>query len=62
MNQPPRHISVLVVDDSGVSRELLARVLTSEPGIEVVGYARNGEEALAMAAEKTPASSASPIS
>ena len=54
MNQPPRHISVLVVDDSGVSRELLARVLTSEPGIEVVGYACNGEEALAMAAEKNP--------
>ncbi len=54
MNPPPRPITVLVVDDSGVSRELLARVLTSEPGITVVGYACNGEEALALAAEKNP--------
>ena len=54
MNQPPRRITVLVVDDSGVSRELLARMLTSEPGIEIIGYACHGEEACAMASEKKP--------
>ena len=54
MNQPPRRITVLVVDDSGVSRDLLTHLLTSEPGIEVIGYARNGEEACAIAAEKNP--------
>lgn len=41
-----RPIKVLVVDDSKVSRDLLQNILESDPDIEVVGYAVNGEEAL----------------
>ncbi|MEX2535596.1 MAG: chemotaxis-specific protein-glutamate methyltransferase CheB [Trueperaceae bacterium] len=37
---------VLVVEDSLVSRELLVHLLESDPGIQVVGVASNGEEAL----------------
>lgn len=54
MTAPPRKIKVLVVDDSGLSRELLARILQSDTALEVVGYARNGEEAVAMIGEKKP--------
>lgn len=39
-------IRVLVVDDSPVARELLVHILGSEPKIQVVGTANNGEEAL----------------
>ncbi len=39
-------IKVLVVDDSPVARELLVHILGSEPKIQVVGTANNGEEAL----------------
>ncbi len=39
-------INVLVVEDSLVVREFLIHVLSSDPGIRVVGTARNGEEAL----------------
>ena len=53
-HQPPRKITVLVVDDSGISRDLLARLLLAEPGIEICGYARHGEEAFAMAGELKP--------
>jgi two-component system chemotaxis response regulator CheB len=42
--RPP--IKVLVVDDSAVVREFLVYTLNSDPGIQVVGTARNGEEAL----------------
>ena len=54
MNLPPRRITVLIVDDCAISRELLTRLLTSEPGLEIIGYARNGEEAFALAAERKP--------
>jgi len=39
-------IKVLVVEDSPVVRELLSHILSSDPGMEVVGTACNGEEAL----------------
>lgn len=39
-------IKVLVVEDSPVVREFLVDVLGSDPGLEIVGFARNGEEAL----------------
>jgi two-component system chemotaxis response regulator CheB len=52
--KPPRRITVLVVDDSGVSRDLLTHILLAEPGIEICGYACNGEEAFALVAEKNP--------
>ncbi|MCO5166346.1 MAG: chemotaxis-specific protein-glutamate methyltransferase CheB [Planctomycetes bacterium] len=39
-------IRVLVVDDSAFTRKVLREVLTAAPGLEVVGVARDGLEAL----------------
>lgn len=50
----PRKIRVLVVDDSGISRELLTRILASDPGIGIVGHAHSGVEAVSMIAETKP--------
>lgn len=47
-------IKVLVVDDSPVVREFLTHILGSDPGIRVVGTARDGEEALAAIARQQP--------
>lgn len=51
MNWPVR---VLVVDDSALSRRLVTDILTSDPAIQVVGYARNGREALEKVAALQP--------
>jgi two-component system chemotaxis response regulator CheB len=47
-------IRVLVVEDSPVARELLVYLLNSDPGIQVVGTANNGEEAVQAVASKRP--------
>lgn len=47
-------IKVLVVDDSSVVREFLSHVLSRDPALHVVGTARDGEEALAVVAERKP--------
>jgi DNA-binding NarL/FixJ family response regulator len=47
-------IRVLVADDQRVVREGLALVLGLLAGVEVVGCARDGEEAVALAAELLP--------
>lgn len=47
-------IRVLVVDDSAVMRSLLRRVLSSEPGFEVAGVARDGEAALQLVRQGPP--------
>ena len=39
-------IKVFMVDDSAVIRLALRKLLSSEPDIDVIGYARNGKEAL----------------
>jgi two-component system chemotaxis response regulator CheB len=54
MSAPGQKIKVLIVDDSAVSRGLLARVLTSDPSIEIIANACDGAEALALLAEKKP--------
>src|SRR5690606_26832036 len=48
-----RPIRVLVVDDSALMRQMISRILT-EAGMEVVGTARDGIEALEKAAELNP--------
>ena len=47
-------IRVLVVDDSPLVRQILVDMLRKEPDIDVVGYARDGEEALLRIAELNP--------
>ncbi|MBI4444206.1 MAG: chemotaxis-specific protein-glutamate methyltransferase CheB [Acidobacteria bacterium] len=47
-------IKVLVVEDSPVIREFLIHVLSSDPAIEVIATASNGEEALSAVKEIKP--------
>ena len=47
-------VRVLICDDQTVVREGLAAILSTDDEIEVIGLARNGEEALALAAEDCP--------
>jgi two-component system chemotaxis response regulator CheB len=47
-------IRVLIVDDSAFARKVLREVLGATPGVEVVGYARDGLEALEKVAELKP--------
>ena len=51
MSQP---IRVLIADDQRVVREGLALVLGLLPGVEVVGFASDGDEAVALAADLLP--------
>jgi DNA-binding NarL/FixJ family response regulator len=50
--EPP--VTVLIADDSGLFAAALEAVLSGEAGIEVVGSAADGEEALRMAGELRP--------
>jgi DNA-binding NarL/FixJ family response regulator len=45
---------VLIVDDQDFFSEMLCRTLAAEPGLEVVGVARDGEMALQLARERAP--------
>jgi two-component system, chemotaxis family, protein-glutamate methylesterase/glutaminase len=45
---------VLIVDDSAFVRKALSTMLQSEPDIEIVGLANNGQEAVEKAAELKP--------
>jgi two-component system, chemotaxis family, protein-glutamate methylesterase/glutaminase len=47
-------IRVLVVDDSSVVREFLVHILSSDPGISVIGTACDGEEALDFVRRQRP--------
>jgi DNA-binding NarL/FixJ family response regulator len=47
-------VKVLIADDQRVVREGLATIVGSLPGIEVVGLASDGEEAVALTSEHTP--------
>ncbi|MFI5907566.1 response regulator [Dactylosporangium sp. NPDC051541] len=47
-------VRVLVVDDQQLVRDGIASLLSIQPGIEVVGTAAGGEEALQRAADLTP--------
>lgn len=47
-------IKVLVVEDSVVSRELIVHILDNDPGIEVIGIAKDGQEAVEFLEKKRP--------
>lgn len=47
-------IRVLLADDHDILREGVKRILSSDQGIEVIGEARTGEEALKLAREMQP--------
>jgi len=53
-NAPHPAIRALVVDDSAFVRKVVREILSHSPGIEVVGVARDGEEALQMCEELQP--------
>ena len=52
MTQGP--IRVMVIDDSAYSRRTIIRMLETSPMVEVVGWARDGEEALRKALQLRP--------
>lgn len=54
MPNPSDPIRVLIVDDSTYVRMVLLRLLSSANGIEVIGQARNGAEAISLAQELKP--------
>jgi two-component system chemotaxis response regulator CheB len=49
---PP--VKVLIVDDSAFVRKVVREILSAQPGIEVVGAARDGEEGLRLVDELRP--------
>lgn len=49
-----KRIRVLIADDSLVAREMLCEILSSDQGIEVVGQARDGSEAVEMCSALRP--------
>ena len=53
-HQLPSKIRVLIADDHRLFAEALDAILASEPGIEVIGRARNGEEAVDQALALEP--------
>jgi two-component system chemotaxis response regulator CheB len=50
----PKKIRVLIVDDSALMRKVLNEILSSDPEIEVIGTARDGEDGINKAIELEP--------
>jgi DNA-binding NarL/FixJ family response regulator len=49
-----RHVRIVIADDHPIFRDGLRRLLESEPGLEVVGEAHDGAEAVTLVAELKP--------
>jgi two-component system, chemotaxis family, protein-glutamate methylesterase/glutaminase len=49
-----KKIRVVVVDDSAYNRRAITKMLQELPGVEVVGYATNGEEGIRRVIDLTP--------
>ena len=47
-------IRVLVVDDSAFNRRTIIKILEEVPGIEIAGYASNGEDGLRKVCDLKP--------
>ncbi len=50
----PETINVLIVDDSGLTREVLSRILEMDPAIRVIGMAENGKQAIELTQKLKP--------
>ncbi len=50
----PRPVRVLIVDDEPLARKRVAELLVNEPGVEVVGMATSGAEAVAAIRASAP--------
>ena len=53
MGEAPK-VSILIADDHGLVRDALAAFLSGIDDVELVGMARNGEEAVELAVEHRP--------
>jgi len=53
MGEAPK-VSILIADDHGLVRDALAAFLSGIDDVELVGMARNGEEAVQLAVEHCP--------
>jgi two-component system, chemotaxis family, protein-glutamate methylesterase/glutaminase len=53
-NAPPKKFRVLVVDDSAFMRKVLEGIFNSDPQLQVVGHAKDGREAVALAESLKP--------
>jgi two-component system, chemotaxis family, protein-glutamate methylesterase/glutaminase len=53
-NTPPNKVRVLIVDDSAFMRKVLETILISDPQLQVVGHAKDGREAIALAESLKP--------
>ena len=54
MNAADKKIRVLVVDDSAFMRKVLQGIISADPELEVIGEARDGREAVALAQSLQP--------
>lgn len=45
---------VLIVDDSATARRVLGEIISADPNLEVVGFAQDGHEAIAMTKQLKP--------
>jgi two-component system chemotaxis response regulator CheB len=54
MSTAKKKVRVVIADDSLVAREMLSQILLSDPNIEVVGQAKDGEEAVELVGRLRP--------
>ena len=54
MSSAAKKVRVVIADDSLVAREMLSQILSSDPQIEVVGQAHDGEEAVDLVGRLRP--------
>src|SRR5437588_10441713 len=53
-NTPLNKVRVLIVDDSTFMRKVLETILVSDPQLQVIGHAKDGREAIALAESLKP--------
>src|ERR1051325_4729551 len=54
VNTPSSKVRVLIVDDSAFMRKVLETIFNSDPQLQVVGHAKDGREAVALAQSLKP--------